>query len=137
MSGGRATVGARKGKDHSRHAGDISATSREGHALTDEWYVECKAYRVLQISSALIKNVGKLVKFWDVAVAEAERYGKKPMLIAKQNQTPVIVLVPISQDVTKAHLGTFLHMGCDVLDFKLMLRQPFKGKAVSKKRERL
>lgn len=139
MSGGRATVGFRKGKDHSRHAGDISATSVAGHALTDEWYVECKAYRNLQIGSGMIKGVGKLFTFWNEAVLQAEQYGKKPMLIAKQNQVPVIVLVPISNTIHKAHLGTFTLMGCDVLDFGRMLKGEFMGKAVHKarKRERL
>lgn len=136
MSGGRATVGFRSGKNHAKHAGDISATSVEGHTLTDEWYVECKAYRNLQIGSAMIKGVGKLMQFWDVAVAEAERYGKKPMLIAKQNLVPVIVLVPISNTIHKAHLGTFTRLGCDVLDFKGMLRGRFVGKAARRPRAR-
>lgn len=136
MSGGRATVGRKGGKDHSRHAGDISATSREGHALTDVWYVECKSYRNLQIDSAMIKGVGCLIKFWDEAVAQAEHYGKLPMLIAKQNQVPVIVLIPQNQlqylgvAYARARIGTFHQMGCDVLDFTHMLKAPFKGTAV-------
>lgn len=139
MSGGRATVGFRKGKTHTRHAGDISATSPEGHALTDQWYVECKAYKNLAIDSAMIKGTGPLIKFWDEAVAQAARYGKRPMLIAKQNQVPVIVLVPTTGDVPKALLGTFARMDCDVLDFKLMLKRPYKGKAAPRirRRERL
>lgn len=141
MSGGRATVGRRKGKDHTRHAGDISATSPEGHALTDVWYVECKAYRNLQISSGMIKGVGKLYQFWETAVAEAEHYKKQPMLIVKQNQVPVIVLVPIGETIDRrSHIATLLKMGCDVMNFELMLKtQSFKLSAVRKprKRERL
>lgn len=135
MSGGRATVGRKGGKDHSRHAGDISATSVEGHALTDEWYVECKAYLNLQIDSAMIKGVGKLIKFWDEAVEQATHYSKKPMLIAKQNQVPVIVLVPKGDAFVKAHLGTFVRMDCEVMSFSRMLKTTFKGRAT--RRERL
>lgn len=134
MSGGRATVGRKAGKSHSRHAGDISATSREGHVLTDEWYVECKAYRNLQISSAMIKGVGRLMQFWEEAVSQAEHYGKQPMLIAKQNQVPVIVLVPASRKTyDRRRLATFYDMGCDVLDFERMLAMPFKGVAVRRR----
>jgi hypothetical protein len=137
MSGGRATVGQRRGKSHSRHAGDISATSREGHALTDHWYVECKAYRNLSIDSAMIKSTGFLIKFWDEAVTQAARYKKLPMLIAKQNQVPTIVLVPIGETIDRrSHIGTFLRMGCDVMDFRLMLKAPFKLSAVAKRRRR-
>ena len=137
MSGGRATVGHRSGKSHSRHAGDISATSREGHALTDYWYVECKAYRNLSIDSAMIKGTGSLIKFWDEAVAQAARYKKLPMLIAKQNQMPTIVLVPIGETLDRhCHIGTFLTLGCDVMDFRLMLKTQFKLSAVVKRKRR-
>jgi hypothetical protein len=143
MSGGRATVGRKSGKDHARHAGDISATSIEGHALTDVWYVECKAYRNLQIDSALTKGVGKLIKFWDEAVAQADHYNKVPMLIAKQNQVPVLVLMPMAatwsnsgyEHFAKARVGTFYDLGCDVFDFERLLKVRFPyGK---RRRERL
>jgi hypothetical protein len=134
MSGGRATVGRKGGKDHAKHAGDISATSVEGHALTDVFYVECKAYLNLQIDSAMIKGVGKLIKFWDEAVAQADHYNKVPMLIAKQNQVPIIVLMPMAttwpktgyEHFTRARIGTFHKMGCDVFSFGRLLRLPFK-----------
>ena len=138
MSGGRATVGARQGKNHARHAGDISATSPEGHALTDMWYVECKAYRDLRIDAAFIKSTGPLIRFWDVAVLEAGRYKKRPMLIAKQNQVPVIVLVPASHHPFEhSVIARFPEMGCDVLSFKRMLRETFRSSAVVRRRERL
>lgn len=132
-------MGMRRGKSHSRHAGDISATSPEGHALTDVWYVECKAYRNLAIDSAFIKGTGSLIKFWDEAVAQASIYHKAPMLIAKQNQVPVIVLVPIDRMTMAfqpARIATFDKLGCDVLDFKRMLKTKFAVPAVVKKRRR-
>jgi hypothetical protein len=94
MSGGRATVGARKGKDLARHAGDISATSREGHALTDDWYVECKRYADLNFAGFFLKRQGPLFKFWEEACAQAAEHGKMPMLIAREDRAETLVIVP-------------------------------------------
>jgi hypothetical protein len=103
--------------------------------------VECKAYRNLAIDSAFIKGTGSLIKFWDEAVAQADHYDKLPMLIAKQNQVPVIVLVPTARTMdtqfTRARIATFHTMNCDVLDFQLMLKARFTASAVRRKRERL
>lgn len=133
MSGGRATVGRKSGKDHAKHAGDITATDPLGHALTDRWYVECKAYRDLKIDAAMLSGVGLLAKFWRETVEQATHYKRMPMLIAHQNQQPTIVLVPSAHLLNsygsalypKAHLGRFTQLRCDVLDFEGMLKLPF------------
>jgi hypothetical protein len=133
MSGGRATVGRKGGKDHARHAGDISATSREGHVLTDRWYVECKSYRDLAICSAMLSGTGLLAKFWRETCKQATDYKKLPMLIAHENQQPTIVLVPTAHLINpygtaiypKALIGRFNRMECDILEFDDMMRLPF------------
>jgi hypothetical protein len=96
MSGGRATVGRRKGKDLAQHAGDISATHVLGHALTDYWYVECKRYADLKIESALLEGVGTLAGFWRETCKQATDHKKMPMLIARQDRSPTIMLTPVS-----------------------------------------
>lgn len=107
MSGGRATVGARKGKDLARHAGDISATSREGHALTDDWYVECKRYADLNFAAFFLKGQGPLAKFWQEACDQAKAHGKMPMLIAREDRAETLVIVPTIVVVrSTAHLPT-------------------------------
>lgn len=134
MSGGRATVARKSGKDHARHAGDISATSPEGHALTDLWYVECKSYRDLAIMSAMLSGAGLLAKFWREAVEQAAHYKRMPMLVVHQNQQPTIVLIPTAHLLTpygtpkysNAHIGRFTHLRCDVLNFDEMLKIPFE-----------
>jgi hypothetical protein len=134
MSGGRATVGRKAGKDHAKHAGDITATSPEGHYLTDAWYVECKSYQDLNITGAMLSGVGLLVKFWKETCDQATHYKRMPMLVAHQNQQPTIVLVPAANLLnpyglalySKAHLGRFTQMRCDVLDFEGMLKLPFE-----------
>lgn len=86
MSGGRATI--KRGEV--RQAGDITAVSPEGHALTDRFFIECKSYKNLSLD-ALIKEKGTLVDFWNVATREAKSHNKLPLLIFKQNRWPVIV----------------------------------------------
>lgn len=139
MSGGRATVGRKKGQEHARHAGDISATSPEGHVLTDKWYVECKFYKDLAIQSALLKGIGKLASFWREACEQATHYKRMPMLIAKENMSPCIVLMPTAHLITPygtahypaAMLGRMSILRADVLSFEGMLKLPFKDRLSS------
>lgn len=92
MSGGRATVGFRRGDKLSRQAGDISSISPEGHALTSLFLVECKHYRKLDIEAFFLTGKGRLSRFWEKAVAEARQHGLEPLLIARQNFTPDIIV---------------------------------------------
>lgn len=92
MSGGRATLGMRKGEKLSSQAGDISAVHEKGHILTNVYYVECKFYRKLDLE-AFWEGRGKLAAFWKVAQQEAKKHKREPMLIAKQNLIPTLVLV--------------------------------------------
>lgn len=133
MSGGRATVGRKGGKDHAQHAGDITATDPEGHRLTERWYVECKSYKDLAICSAMLTGTGLLAKFWRETCEQATHYKKLPMLIAHQNQQPTICLVPTAHLINaygsaiypKALIGRFNRMRCDILEFDDMMKLPF------------
>ena len=101
MSGGRATVGARKGKDLSHQAGDICSVHSDGHKLTDAFFFECKHVKSLQLDQFLIKGTGTLAGFWTKAKQEAKRHNKIPIIIAKQNNWPVLWIgpsVPSSSD---------------------------------------
>lgn len=93
MSGGRATTSAKSGKLLRRQCGDISAVSPEGHKLTDYFYVELKHVKDLAFDSFILKKAGSLYKFWLTAKREAKRYNRNPMIIAKQNNYPEIVVV--------------------------------------------
>lgn len=92
MSGGRATVARRKGKDV-RQAGDVAAVAPEGHRLTSRYYVECKFYRDLKLNRFILGQ-GILAEFWRKTCKEAKHYKRAPMLIAKQNNMPTLVLLP-------------------------------------------
>jgi hypothetical protein len=109
MSGGRSTVARKKGTVLNRQAGDITATAPEGHQLTGTFFIECKFYKDLQLRSFLLNlEYGKLWEFWDKALEEAFSYGKEPLLIAKQNLIPTLVLVT---KAGAAQLGTVIRGG--------------------------
>lgn len=91
LSGGRATVAHRKG-EVVRQSGDITAVSPEGHVLCTSNFLELKHYRKLDLDAFFVTGRGKLAKFWRKAQAEAKKHGQQPILIARQNFTPDIVL---------------------------------------------
>lgn len=92
MSGGRSTVAMKKGDKLASQAGDISAVHEMGHKLVNEFYVECKTYKTLNLES-FIKGKGKLIDFWKHAVKDAKQYGKEPILVAKQNLYPTMAVM--------------------------------------------
>lgn len=92
LSGGRATIAFRSGKTLRRQAGDISAVAPEGHALTSPFFIECKHVRNLALESFMLKGKGLLTSFWVTALEEAKKHDKSPLIIARQNNTPDLVL---------------------------------------------
>lgn len=95
MSGGRATVALRRIRDGEplvRQAGDIVAVEVEGIDFCRKWYPECKHVKYLHLDSFFIKRTGPLQKFWTKAVKEALRYKRDPIIIARQNGWPTLVI---------------------------------------------
>lgn len=94
MSGGRATVAAKNGKQLRAQCGDICAVDPLGNILTDHCYFECKHLKKISFDD-LIKDVrgpGRLLSIWLKTVQEAERYSSKhPVLISRQNGCPTLV----------------------------------------------
>jgi len=94
MSGGRATVGRKKGKELIAQAGDLSAVHSSGQPFLDKFYTELKSYRDLNYAG-ILTNTGNLTKFWQSTITEANNYRRHPMLIAKQNRMPVVVFLQV------------------------------------------
>jgi hypothetical protein len=92
MSGGRATLGLRKGDKHLSQGGDVSAIDPLGAPLTERFCIEIKFYKDLDLAAFWL-GYGTLFRFWKRASEDAGKYGKEPMLIAKQNLYPTLVLV--------------------------------------------
>jgi hypothetical protein len=84
MSGGRSTVAAAKGKRLATQAGDISCIHPAGQPFANRFLIECKFYADLGFQG-LLTGTGHLVDFWLTTRREANRCGKLPLLIAKQN----------------------------------------------------
>lgn len=91
LSGGRATVAFKKGKQNLTQCGDISSIHPDGNVLTDPYLISCKFYSDLKLEGAMLGNKGGISQFWEECVEEAKRYNKKPILIAKQNNTQPFV----------------------------------------------
>ena len=93
MSGGRATVGRRRGVDLDSQSGDLSAISPEGHWLTDKFSIECKSYANIHISSLIFGTKGGIIEFWKQCKRDAALATRLPMLIAKQNRQDVLLCI--------------------------------------------
>lgn len=130
MSGGRSTVARKRGKDLNRQAGDISSVSPEGHSLTDRFYIECKYYRSLRVDRFILVHAGPLDTFWYETCEQAEHYGREPMLIAKQNNAPVII---VTRPGTFERLVAVPSMGwtktdkCEVNLLEHLLSRPYRA----------
>lgn len=90
MSGGRATVGFKSGKNHSSQVGDISLVSPLGSKLINAFAIECKHYSDLNFTG-LLTGKGNLLKFWTEITTQTSRYAKYPMMFARQNRLPAVV----------------------------------------------
>jgi hypothetical protein len=130
-SGSWATQGRSRGEDLGHQAGDICATQPEGKDLTDNFYIECKFRRSLDLDRFLFGE-GRLAKYWLRTCEEAVSYKREPLLIAKQNFTPTLALVrPASLNPEGEAFGTLVrlinHEACMVLELEKMLKHPFRS----------
>ena len=93
ISGGRATVRAAKGIA-THVGGDICSTHPDGHKLTNRYFIECKHRKSLDLH-AFMFGKGRLFLYWLVARRQAIQHRRIPLLIAKQNNTPTLVVTPL------------------------------------------
>jgi len=95
MSGGRASLQFKKGKENLTQVGDISCIDSEGEKLTNKYVIEVKSYKNLHLESLIYgtpKN-SSILEFWYILCNQCKKVNKKPMLIAKQNFKSTIVLL--------------------------------------------
>jgi hypothetical protein len=108
MSGGRATIQLAKGIKNLTQAGDISAIDLAGHLLLKHFVIECKHYKSLNIETSIIKRHGVLYQFWRQLRRDCKALGKQPMLIARQNNFPILL-------VTSTIGGSLCNIGTPIL----------------------
>jgi hypothetical protein len=85
MSGGRATVAAKRGAKLSAQVGDISAVDPMGAAFIAHNIVECKYYRNLKLQTLFTGGKGGIFEFWKELEKSAIKNNKTPILVFKQN----------------------------------------------------
>ena len=126
ISGGRATVARKKGKVV-RQDGDITAVSPEGHSLTDRFFIECKHVKKLGLDQFLVKRTGLLAEFWKKA---REQSGTKwPIIIAKQNQWPILVISEVGGLVgltLPPRIPLISHRSAEIWLLGSILRHPYR-----------
>ncbi len=132
MSGGRATVQNRKGKKITvRQAGDICSVAPEGHALTDEFYLELKHVKKLALDQFIIKGTGPLANFWKIAKREAKKHKKQPVIIARQNGWPDLVIAyggDFNNELTQIAICGDVHISLLSEILKTDFHNPYRNK---------
>ena len=135
MSGGRATVGMKKGIKRTSQAGDITAIDPLGNKLTDKFVIECKFYKNIHIESMMFgkPKVGTILEFWTKLYKDSVKLNKDMMLVIKQNGWPVLLGVRWDSYFRKvldtyydiSPLATFLDITpeCYLYDFNRVLKE--------------
>jgi hypothetical protein len=109
MSGGRARLQVNKDIINTMQSGDISSISTDGFWLITAYTIEVKHYKDLQLASGFLNNSGFLYSFWESLKNDCRVTKKLPLLIAKQNNRPTIMLSLTGQAPTKLPPLVTLH----------------------------
>ena len=93
MSGGRATLLSRNKRQKGFvQPGDITAVDPLGHIVTQLFCVEAKFYKDLFMFSPVWGDKGYMDLIWHKPLAEARAANREPMVVAKQNMKPALML---------------------------------------------
>lgn len=95
-SGGRSTTLQKKGIILGESAGDLQAIQPEGEEFIRKYFIECKAYIHLQWANLIVGGPCRALEFYKKATEQAAMFQKIPLMIAKQNRLPVMVMMPIT-----------------------------------------
>lgn len=91
-SGATATINKKKGNINPYQCGDLCAVSADCYGFAEKIYVEIKSYKKLSIANFIFNRSSILKKFWDVAKKESKEYNKEPIIIAKENNFPELII---------------------------------------------
>jgi len=105
-SGAKSTQDAKRGRETDMHC-DLVSVKPEGEWLTKTFLIECKSYKVLGWQG-LWSGTGGIAEWWEKVESQAASVQKFPMLIMKQNRSPIYVVMR-----ENPNLG-FLFQDCDV-----------------------
>lgn len=139
MSGGRTTVGLKKGIVRNNQGGDITAIDPIGNKLTDKYVVECKSYKNIHLQSMLfgIPKNASIYEFWIELYNKSKQLNKDMMLVIKHNNLPKLIGLTktgrlngnlqkiIHEDYCIKPLASFPHMfpDCYLYEFEYILNR--------------
>jgi hypothetical protein len=131
MSGGRATLLAKRGKRASAQEGDLGAIDPVGNVLTSRFIIECKHVKSLGIDSFMLKAKGPLSKFWSKLLKQASLARKQPMLIGRQNGYPTIMMVAMTTriDSGTSPIAVMARANAVIYLFDEVMKAPFPAEA--------
>ena len=109
LSGGRASFQLRQDIINRAQAGAMTAIAREGMALCERYLFEYKHRKDLNFTALITHGTGLLAGFWRSTQNTAVKIGKLPVLIAKQNHYPAVVLCPIGCGIFSGSPKSTLH----------------------------
>jgi len=89
-SGSRWTVRNKAGIDTIGQSSDIASTNSASELFTDNFSIECKSYKDIQLWS-LIERKGQIVDWWNTLMTECCQQDKYPLLVCKQNYKEVLL----------------------------------------------
>ena len=134
-SGGRATFQLRQGIVNQAQAGDLSAIAPRGYELCERCLFEAKFYQDLNFAGLVTSRTGFLAEFWRITQAAARRLDRIPVLIAKQNRMPAILLCPWGCSVFGGKPYVTLHsLLADIYSFEEVTEVPHFGPAIRRPR---
>jgi hypothetical protein len=91
-SGATATIGKKKGEINPYQCGDLCAVSPDCYNFAEKIYVEIKSYKQLNITNFIFNRPSILEKFWKIALQESKDYNKEPIIVAKENNFPELII---------------------------------------------
>ena len=78
----------------SNQAGDVQATCSIGENFIKTFTVECKHYKSLHVDSLIFDGTKDgIINFWGQVLRDSKQHGTLPMLIAKQNNRPDLLVL--------------------------------------------
>jgi hypothetical protein len=95
-SGAKFTIHQKRNRDYGNIAGDLIAVSVQGQPLIDRFVIEIKHRDSdgINISNLIYQTATDgLVDFWRKLLKECEQTSKLPMLVFRQNNRPIMIML--------------------------------------------
>ena len=95
MSGGRATVFAKKGISLKNQVGDICAIDENSFKFSKTFMIECKNYKDVGLKNLITGTENKLPEWWEKLWGDADAVDKIPLLVFKQSRMSTLVMMKL------------------------------------------